>query len=184
MYLVLTALLALNVSKQVLDAFVAIELNMQKAAIKHMDRGDDVIKTLKGEITADKSNIEKINRIKGFLKMIEKIDVETGKMISEIDMIKLELLKESKEDVTPATKVEDPEKILWKAYDPKNPLIPAKLNLAQVQAKDQYDVPMALMIGEEPQIPNPNLKGVKLMNSYNAYRLKLCELLGSLSRKI
>jgi len=51
MYLVLTALLALNVSKQVLDAFVAIEENMQKAAIKHMDRGDAAKRDLKSEIT-------------------------------------------------------------------------------------------------------------------------------------
>lgn len=33
MYLVLTALLALNVSKQILDAFIAIELNISKGAI-------------------------------------------------------------------------------------------------------------------------------------------------------
>ena len=34
MYLVLTALLALNVSKSILDAFVAIEENIQKANLK------------------------------------------------------------------------------------------------------------------------------------------------------
>ena len=180
MYLVLTALLALNVSKQVLDAFVAIEENMQKAAIKHMDRGDDVIKTLKSEIKAtDQSDKEKLGRLDYFIKLIGKIDVETGKMISEIDQIKIELLKESKEDITPASKPEDPVKIVWKEYSLKNPLVPARLNLGQVQAKDQYDVPMAVMIGEEPSIPNPKLKGVKLMNSYNEYRLKLCSLLGS-----
>jgi hypothetical protein len=38
MYLVLTALLALNVSKSILDAFVAIEENTQKSAIQIPNR--------------------------------------------------------------------------------------------------------------------------------------------------
>ena len=41
MYLVLTALLALNVSKSILDAFVAIEENMQKANLTELFRGDE-----------------------------------------------------------------------------------------------------------------------------------------------
>ena len=179
MYLVLTALLALNVSKQVLDAFVAIEENMQKAAIKHMDRGDEVIKTLKGEIVADKSNLEKIKKINYFLGVIDKIDSETGKLIKEIDDIKLVLLEKSGEDVTLTQKPEDSEKILWKQYNPKNPLVPTRLNLAAVQAKDQYDVPMAEMVGDEPMKPDPSKSGMKLWNDYNAYRLKLCSLLGT-----
>lgn len=179
MYLVLTALLALNVSKQVLDAFVAIEENMQKAAIKHMDRGDAAKRDLKSEITADKSNVEKIKKIKYFLGVIDKIDSETGKLIKEIDDIKLELLKKSGEDITLAQKQEDSEKILWKNYDPKNPLIPTRLNLAAVQAKDQYDVPMSEMVGEEPMKPAPGKLGPKLWDDYNSYRLKLCSLLGT-----
>ena len=39
MYLVLTALLALNVSKQILDAFVAIEDNIQRGSVTQYDRG-------------------------------------------------------------------------------------------------------------------------------------------------
>ena len=40
MYLVLTALLALNVSKQILDAFVAIEENIQRGSITQLERGN------------------------------------------------------------------------------------------------------------------------------------------------
>ena len=40
MYLVLLALLAMNVSKAVLDAFVAIENNIQVAAITQLERGN------------------------------------------------------------------------------------------------------------------------------------------------
>ena len=41
MYIVLTALLALNVSKQILEAYIAIEENIQLANISESDRGND-----------------------------------------------------------------------------------------------------------------------------------------------
>ena len=43
MYLVLTALLALNVSKQILDAFIAIELNISNGAITQKENGDRIV---------------------------------------------------------------------------------------------------------------------------------------------
>ena len=50
MYLVLTALLALNVSKTILDAFVAIEDNTQKSNIMNHDRGRGFYMDLKSEL--------------------------------------------------------------------------------------------------------------------------------------
>ena len=47
MYLVLTALLALNVSKSILDAFVAIEENIQKANLTEFFRGNEKRSELK-----------------------------------------------------------------------------------------------------------------------------------------
>lgn len=41
MYLVLTALLALNVSKAILDAFVAIEENIQISNLNEYGRGQE-----------------------------------------------------------------------------------------------------------------------------------------------
>jgi len=55
MYLVLTALLALNVSKSILDAFVAIEENMQQANLTELARGDEKEAALV-EVSTDKSN--------------------------------------------------------------------------------------------------------------------------------
>ena len=54
MYLVLTALLALNVSKSIIDAFVTIEENIQKANIVQFDRGTGFMDDVKGEIVASK----------------------------------------------------------------------------------------------------------------------------------
>jgi len=41
MYLVLTALLALNVSKSILDVFINIEANIQTGNITEVQRGDE-----------------------------------------------------------------------------------------------------------------------------------------------
>ena len=52
MYLVLTALLALNVSKTILDAFVSIDENMQTSNLAQVYRGDEKKSELK-EVSTD-----------------------------------------------------------------------------------------------------------------------------------
>lgn len=175
MYLVLTALLALNVSKAILDAFVAIEANTQKSSITHLDRGNSAKSDLAGEL-ADKSNPEKIAKVKYYLGIIDQIDKETAKRVEEIDGLKMLLLEKSGEDVTKVAD-KDKEAIVWKPYSKKDPLTPAKLWLQAVQAKDGYDVPMEVMIGEE--LTSPKGKGLDLWKSYNEFRLKITSLLGS-----
>jgi gliding motility-associated protein GldM len=49
------------------------------------------------------------------------------------------------------------------------------MNLIHVQAKDKYDEPMQILIGEE--ITNPKGKGIDLWKSYNGYRKELTELI-------
>lgn len=176
MYLVLTALLALNVSKAILDAFVAIEENTQKSSITHLDRGNAAKSELAAEL-ADKMNpVEKLAKVKYYLGIIDQIDKETAERIKFIDEIKVKLLEKSGEDVV---KIADKEKeaIIWKKYDKKNPLLPARLNLMAVQAKDQYDVPMEVMIGEN--LKSPKGDGIALWKSFNDYRGKLVDLVGS-----
>lgn len=175
MYLVLTALLALNVSKAILDAFVAIEANTQKSSITHLDRGNSAKSDLKEE-QDDRTNPEKVAKVKYYLGIIDKIDKETAKQIELIDKIKMTLLEKSGEDVKKVAD-KDKETIVWKLYDKKNGLLPAKLHLEAVQAKDQYDVPMQVMIGEE--LTSPKGDGLELWKSYNNYRSKITELLGT-----
>lgn len=180
MYLVLTALLALNVSKAILDAFVAIEENTQKANITQFERGEAFKKALVEEMnttTKDEAGAQKKKKVKFFLDMIGKIDAQTAKLIEEIDNIKLDILEKSGENIA-EYKDTDEETILWKKYDKKNtPLLPIRMNLMAVQAKDQYDVPMHEIIGED--IKNPTAAGLDLWKNYNKYRKFLCETVGS-----
>ena len=181
MYLVLTALLALNVSKQILDAFVAIEDNIQRGSITQLERGNAARSALIEEMNStakDASGKAKIEKIKKYLGMIEKIDGEAGKLIKYIDDIKLEMLEKAKEDVK-TVKDEDEKVIVWKKYDPKFPLQPTRLNLMAVQAKDQFDIPMHEIVGSEISKLDPTKHGIKLWKQYNGFRKFIVETSGT-----
>lgn len=178
MYLVLTALLALNVSKSILDAFVAIEENIQKANIVQADRGTGFRNDVKSELSSTKGEDQaaKRQKLEYVLGQMEKIDKETESIIKFIDDLKFEILKAAKEKSDPnAPKDNDPLTIVWKKQDG---VTPARLNLSAVQAQDKYDEPM-LVMGINKSIKDPTGKGLELWNKYNDYRSKIVELTGS-----
>ncbi len=171
MYLVLTALLALNVSKSILDAFVAIEENIQVANLSEYARGAEK----KGEISsvaADKTIPAKQKKAKYYLAVIEDIDKMTAERIKMIDDIKIEILKKCGEDVTT---IGGKESIIFKKYSANDPLLPTRMHLEHVAGKDKYDEAMEIMIGEDIKNPKANGSGMKLWNSYNDYRTELTE---------
>jgi hypothetical protein len=59
MYLVLTALLALNVSKSILDAFINIEANIQTGNITEVQRGDEKKSDVASKTTNDEGGENK-----------------------------------------------------------------------------------------------------------------------------
>ena len=178
MYLVLTALLALNVSKSILDAFVAIEENTQKANIVLVENGDRSYKDVTSELAStkdDKENAAKREKLKFVISQMEEIDKVTGVMIEKIDKLKLKILEESGENIKPKDK--DVESIVWVPYDKKNKVLPTRMNLMAVQAKDQYDIPMHTIIGED--IKNPTGDGKQLWADLLKFRSDIVSLTGS-----
>ena len=173
MYLVLTALLALNVSKSILDAFVAIEENIQVANENEFMRGEEKFKALQDLTKDDEQKDVKVKAI-AYLKTVEKINEISAKRIKQIDALKMEILAAIGEDIT---SVGGAENIVIEPYTSKNPLKPAKLNLSKVNAMDKYDEPMAILVGSE--ITNPTGKGVELWKSYNDFRTEITELVGN-----
>lgn len=171
MYLVLTALLALNVSKSILDAFVAIEENIQISNENEFARGQEKYAALK-EVSEDKTQKDLQVKAQKLMKTVEQIDKITAERIKFIDDLKLQILETCGEDVKT---VGTPESIVTKAYDTKDPLKPTRMNLMHVNGKDKYDEPMQIMIGAE--ITNPKGKGMDLWKSYNGYRKELTELI-------
>ncbi|MEN9742256.1 MAG: hypothetical protein RLZZ65_61 [Bacteroidota bacterium] len=183
MYLVLTALLALNVSKQILDAFVAIEDNIQRGSITQYDRGETAKGSLIEElssVTKDEAGKAKAAKIKKYLGMIEKIDKNVAEFIKYVDDLKLELIEkvEGPESVKTA-KPNDKESILWKKYDPSSPLLPTRLYLQAIQQKDNFDVPMHEIVGSEISKVDPTKKGQKLWDLYKGLRKSIVEIAGT-----
>lgn len=175
MYLVLTALLALNVSKAILDAFVAIEENIQISNVNEYGRGEEKRMDLK-EVAEDKTNPEAMKKAIALLKVVDQVDKMTAENIKMIDDMKLEVLKTCGEKVDQTGE----EFIITTAYSDKDPLRPARMNLMKVEGKDKYDEPM-LVMGIAEDLKNPNGNGIKLWDAYNKYRKDLCELIASSS---
>ena len=171
MYLVLTALLALNVSKSILDAFVAIEENIQISNENEYQRGFEK-KSQLAETAQDKSVPEAQKKAVHYLKIVEDIDKMTAERIKLIDDIKIEILTACGEDVK---SIGGPESIIFKAYSKADPLRPTRMHLEHVAGKDKYDEAMAIMIGEDIKNPSPSGQGMKLWKSYNGYRAELTE---------
>jgi gliding motility-associated protein GldM len=176
MYLVLTALLALNVSKSILDAFVAIEENIQKSNIAHLDRGNGFKGDVNSELKTTPNNAEnkaKREKLQKILKQMEEVDKITAVMIQDIDKIKMDILEKSGENVKDI-KDNDELALIWKKGDG---VLPTRMNLMAVQAKDQYDVPMHEIIGED--IKNPTAAGKKLWADFLKYRADLVKIVGT-----
>lgn len=173
MYLVLTALLALNVSKSILDAFVAIEENIQKANTAEVFRGDDKRSELI-EISIDNSNEVRAAKAKKYLQVIDEIDAITADRIQLIDKVKLEILEGCGEDI----KAKGELAIITTPYDKKNaPCTPIRMNLAHVEGKDKYDDPMRVMLGPETDIKKPKGSGMKIWKSMLSFRKDITEII-------
>ena len=179
MYLVLTALLALNVSKSILDAFVAIEENIQEANLTELFRGNEKRSEIK-ETSLDNSNKQRAKKAKLFISVIDDIDKMTSQRIHEIDNLKVQLLRDCGEDVT---SIGGTTSILLEKFNKnEQKLKPVRMNLNNVQGKDKYDESMHLLIGED--IKNPKGKGLELWESFLKFRTELTEKVSSSHLKI
>ena len=179
MYLVLTALLALNVSKAVLEAFVAIEENIQVANENEFARGEEKKGQLE-EVAKAGESPQVRDKAKAFMKEVDKIETMSAEMIKFFDDCKLEIMIACQEQVTKEGKnvagVSEHEGLIIKPYDKaKTPCKPIRMNLAHCQGMDKYDEPMFVM-GISNSVKSPEKKGKELWEKYNKYRNDLTDL--------
>jgi len=175
MYLVLTALLALNVSKSILDAFVAIEENIQIANENEYLRGQEKLDAIEENATSGESPELKA-KAKKLVDIVKQIDKMVGDNIKLIDDVKLEILTVCQEKLEPAG---TPESIVVRKYNPAEPIRPTRFNLMHVEGKDKYDEPMHILVGDEITKPKATGTGMKMWNSYMKLRKDLSELIAS-----
>ena len=158
MYLVLTALLALNVSKAILDAFVAIEENIQIANLNEFGRGEEKKEEI-NDVAQDSSQPDLQKKAAKLMKVVRKIDDITARQIMEIDEMKLQILSACGEN----TSDKGEKFIITKAYDKSEPLKPIRMNLSKVDGKDKFDEPMDVM-GIADDIKKPGWNVLKHLN--------------------
>lgn len=179
MYLVLLALLAMNVSKSILEAFVAIEENIQISNHNAYAIGEEKKNQLK-EVAADRSNPAVADKATAYLKDVEKIEKVTAEMIKFIDECKFKIMVQCGEAITVDGKnmagIEEEAKLITHEYDPKAPCKPTRMHLDHIQGADKYDEPMFVMgISESPA--NPTGDGIKLWDDLKKYRKDIVEIL-------
>ena len=195
MYLVLTALLALNVSKSILDAFINIEANIQTGNITEVQRGDEK----KSDVASKKTNDEggENKTAVGIYTVMEKIDKATSEKIALIDRIKLLIFQACAEDLSPTA--EKPicikDRAEWKLdfanitkpglSKNSEPIKPIKMNLNHVAKKDAYDEQMLIMgINENIMAPNTKAPGFAVWPAMEKFRTEICDLIVEASSAI
>ncbi len=186
MYLVLTALLALNVSKEILDAFVEIEKNIQHSSITQLEKGNEDRSLIEAKIAEAKNEMiqgkegakEKYERLLQLRTVMDKIDANASRLIKKIDDAKLLILEKTGEDVSKVSP-ENPDVIVWKKYDLKNPLMITELNLSAVQSKDNFDVPFMELIGSEISAIDQNKPGMSIWKDILQFRRMLVMSVGT-----
>ncbi len=164
MYLVLTALLALNVSKEIIEAFVAIDNNVQEANEAVRKKGTYSFESLK-EVAQDKSDANRAATAKQWFEIAENIRQLTDENIKFIDELKIELLTAVGEDLSTII------------INDKS--VPKVIDLAEVKSKDKYDDPMRILIGSETDLRKPTGKGMDVWNRRVEFRNKLTEYLAN-----
>lgn len=165
MYLVLTALLALNVSKEILDAFVIINEGLESSKVTFKQKIDDQYMKFEASYTENpqkyKKNWDKAKEVRE----------KANEITDQVDRMKAYIIG----------KVEG---------KPEDQVIAGNgrgqdtvLSLQYVQMKDNYDISTEVLVGENAGIPREShpdgdyLAASNLKNNLASFRDRLIELL-------
>ena len=163
MYLVLTALLALNVSKEIIAAFVTIndKLDQSGAVINNTNLGlYGEFDKKKAALVATKGDMSIFNLWSGKAMDMKK---ETAKIVGYI-------LSESNEMIKMAEGGQD-----WVANKDEDGNITELRSLLDISAMDNYDIPTNLFIGGNPQ--QPIARGTDIRKNIHEYRDKVAVMM-------
>ncbi len=148
MYLVLTALLALNVSKEVLEAFVTVNETMEVTNENFTKKMDN---SYQGFLTAYNAAKEKVGPYYQKAMIVQKSSKE---LIDYINNLKAELIAKVQ-----GISVEEAK----------------KFPLKEIDRKDNYDDPTVFFIGDSQD--GSAGKSLELKNKINDYRKKMLEMI-------
>lgn len=165
MYLVLTALLALNVSKEILDAFVLINEGLESTKVTFKEKITDQYARFEASYQENpvkyRENWDKAKQVRDL----------ANELIGQIDQIKAYLIQQV-EKLEPSAVIADN----GRGQD-------TVLSLQYVQTKDNYDVSTNVLIGENAGVPRTehpdgnHLTAANLRSNLEGFREQLIDLL-------
>lgn len=164
MYLVLTALLALNVSKEVVAAFVTINDKLDNSALVIDGSTETVYETFDGKRAA-------IIAEKGDLTAIDYWQAKAETLNSKTKSLTSFILSESNHMIM---EVEGKD---WIKEKDENGYIIELESLLMIESKDNYSTPTSILVGSEVQ--SPNERGMAIRDSIHAYRNSISALMGT-----
>ena len=136
MYLVLTALLALNVSKDILDAFVIVNDGLENTKVNFNDKNKSQYDAFAASYN------ENPNKVKPFYDKAKKVQEWSEGLVSYLDKVKANIIYQTEG-------FESMDQVLAQNGQGVDTL----MGLQHVASKDNYDVPTNLLIGAEPNAP-------------------------------
>ena len=146
MYLVLTALLALNVSKEVLDAFVIVDDGMNKTIKNFVKKNKSVYATFDEQYAINQARVGKL------YDEVQVVKAKSDELYEFIQDLKIEIVKKSEGEETEAIKERE-------------------IVGDEIGGKDNTDIPAEIMVGD-----NNDKAGKQLREKMEEYREHLLEL--------
>ena len=166
MYLVLTALLALNVSKQIVAAFITLNNKLDNSAeiidIKSRDAYGQIDQK-KAALRAMGGNLDEVNL---WQSKAVSLKSETASIISFV-------LGECND------MIEEAEGEDWVAERDTDGNIVKLKSLEAIENMDNYDIPTNMFVGSNPE--DPNDRGMELVHRIHMYRDALTSEMGTYS---
>jgi len=154
MYLVLTALLAMNVSKDILNAFVTVNDGLESTKLNFKDKNADAYSSF------SKSNSENPVKTGPYYKKALEIKEEADQLVTHIDDIKVEIIAGIEPEITTET-----------ARGKNQFGVDTILNLKYVKVKDNYLFSTNLLVGGDPVSPKDGpLSALELKGKLESFR--------------
>lgn len=127
MYLVLLAMLALNVSKDILNAFVVINDSLMETNASLGEKSDATMASFQKQLALDQQ------KVAPFFDKAKHVKSQADELVNYLELVKREIIQYTE------------------AYEGEMP--DSMYLLANVNNKDNYDKPTEILIGSEPAMP-------------------------------
>ena len=169
MYLVLTALLALNISKEVLNGFVKVENSLQNTQTTLKGKVSETLTTLEVKYAQNKE------KVGPFMDKAREVRGESDQLVNYITQLKGRCMATSEGKYDDAV-----ENDFLNFIGKDDSGMDTTMSLADIQKKDEYQELTAFMVGSEPQSPkfdeNDPWSASALKQNLEAYRDYLKEI--------